>query len=904
MKKQLYIAVFAVAAMLCLPSFLSAQTTEGTDFWVTFLRADEDTNNNKKLSLSFSARETCTVTVENIFSGYRRTVNVEANSKNDIVLFEGKDPTNRSTDEAVCYSFKSEVVDTSAIHITSDKPISVYATNYKKASFDATNVLPTDALQSEYIVQCYTPSDHGGEQQGSHFAIVAVEDGTVVEYKPTVETNGDFGQFMNALNAWGADKVFEIYPEFERFRDYLTTGVLRTDTLKAGQVWYVWTGKGTNEQGHEHDLSGTHIKSNKKIAVFQGNPHTNLPYYKDYGAEIGDSSNPLGERDHLFSQAMPTATWGNTFAIISSSNRKRDVIRIMALNDGTEVRINGKVEHVFDFSKEEDAKQYFEFEIGEKEVSGGKSSKYYADRPEPLVVGTSCFIETSCPCAVHQFIVSHYWDGHDGNDGDPAMMWVNPIEQQIDQITFSTYKSDNGTSKHYVNVVTTPENAQNLTLDGANKAAEFKDVVGSNGAYQFAQLSLGSEATAHTLKGDANKGFIAYVYGFTENESYGYNAGGSAKILTQSITINGEVFTPDSENNLCGEDAINFTCQPDYEYEKIEWYFGDGTNELGNLEEVQHFYEATGVYEAYVLIYRKSSNLCVGQSAVDSIPITVTIGRYVFSIDDIDVPCPDDGKEYVGKIYYTNEGKVNLHGDNVLIEYNEATLAAGFKNDELVITDNYFQITIPSTAEPNTVYGIHMKIESDCGGTDTTMNFMLNYDKDVITQRYDYLLGLQAEYFNNNTLSNIQWYRTSDSTAIEGQVTANLNFYDLKNEYKDDTYYVCFTLNEGTVNETRTCACAKAFVENNDSVLFDDNQPGTFVAYQISSDRIYVNAKYEGDIDCYAEWINTSGNIYKSERFDLPNGGCTIPTPTENGLYLLRVTTDKKTRSFKFLIKH
>ena len=521
----------------------------------------------------------------------------------------------------------------------------------------------------------------------------------------------------------------------------------------------------------------------------------------------------------------------------------------------------------------------------------------------PCYAGPSCVLTTSCPSAVHLFIASKSYDGVE--NGDPSMLWVNPIEQQIDQVTFATYESLNnkGTTNHYVNIVT--ENKDAMLLDNVSIAADFQQVANST-KYYFARKDLGTAAKTHILK-NTNGAFIAYVYGFTGNESYGYSAGGATKPLTQYITINGQIFSPDTENTLCGEDTIKFACHPDYEYNKIEWYFGDGTSDLTNKDSVPHYYANSGSYHAYVLIYRESSHVCAGQNAVDSIPITVTIGRYQFSIDDIEIPCPEDGKEYIGKVYYTNEGHVNLHGENVTIEFNQAAKDAGFKDSELVIMDKYFQITIPNTAKPDTQYGIHLVITSDCGGADTTMNFMINFDKDVITQRYDNVLGLLMTPFAGKTLSDYQWYRTSDSTAIEGQVSANLNFYDLPYGGNiNDTYYVCFTINKGKADEVKTCACAKAFNNNAESHSFDNNPDQVCITatYAYAGDVVFVNANWGGkeNVTCYAQWINASGRVYNNESFDIPDGGCTIPTPNENGLYLLRVVTGKGSRSFKFII--
>lgn len=890
MKKQLLYGF--ICGLLLLPASIQAQgtvqdgqSTEGKDFWVTFLQADQG-DNDLILQLSISAREDCQVTINNPFTTYSETLNVTANQMELVTLYHGNviastARTSMSSTGKICYAVNSETVDTCALHVTSDKNISLFATNYKYATFDATNVLPTASLLDEYYIQTYTPSDHGGvsSTQGSHFAVIAAEDNTIIDYIPTEAT-----QIINsAKNSYAFSQGLGMSEEDIALANWQVGDTLHSPVLMKGQVFYVWTGKKDNTPG---DLSGTYVKArdNKKIAVFQGCPHTNIPYQ-------------VRQRDHIYSQAMPTKYWGNTFALTASKNRFADIIRVMALNDGTEVRINGDLVHTFDFTT--DTKRYWEFSIGQKGT--------YAQ-------SGSCMLTTSCPCSVHLFITSQEYQGGDKNtNGDPAMMWINPIEQQIDQVTFATYqslgKNGNGTDRttfHYVNVVT--DRPELMTLDNNNISSDFSAVNGSSN-YYYAQLSLGSTATSHTLKSDGSN-FIAHVYGFTENESYGYSAGGATKPLTQYITINGQVFTPESENTLCGEDTIKFACHPDYEYNKIEWYFGDGTSDLTNKDSVPHYYANSGVYNAYVLIYRESSNLCAGQNAIDSIPIKVTIGRYQFSIDNIEIPCPEDGKAYIGKVFYSNEGKVNLHGDNVTLEFDAAAKAAGFKDSELVINDDYFQITIPSGAVPDTYYGIHLVITSECGGADTTMHFMVSYDNDVIDQRYDDVLGLKTASFTGKTLSDFQWYRTSDSTAIPGQVSAVLNFYDIPYGGDiDETYYVCFTINKGQASEVKTCACAKAFNTNGQEHQFAPDSIGglTITAtYSIlAGEKVFVNANYGGktDIECYAQWITPNGKVYQDLQFTIPDGGCTIDTPKETGLYLLRVYTDGKSRSFKILIQ-
>ncbi len=881
MKKQLFNALLCCLMLMPFGRLMAdtvqeGQSTEGKDFWVTFLQADQDPNNDLVLSLSISSREDCQVTISNPYTNYSQVVNVTANQMELVELYNGNVLTYNArpameTTGKVCYAVNSEKVDTCALHVTATANISLFATNYKKATFDATNVLPTASLLDEYIIQTYTPSDHGGVSatQGSHFAIIAAEDNTVVDYCPTEETERITD--IKGAYEWSGGAGWTD-PDSIKIANWKVGDTLHSPVLMKGQVYYVWTGKKDNTPG---DLSGTYVKARdgKKIAVFQGCPHTNIPYQTK-------------ERDHIFSQAMPTRYWGNTFVLTASADRHIDFIRVLALNDGTEVRINGVLAHTFDFTT--DKKQYWEFRIGE-------NGAYAKDG--------SCIVTTSCACAVHLFLASKKAD--DVTNGDPAMLWVNPIEQQIDQVTFATYSSKNGTTYHYTNVVT--DKPALMTMDGNSIESSFKAVNGSSN-YYYAQISLGNTAASHTLKSNGSN-FIAHVYGFTNNESYGYSAGGATKPLTQSIYINGEEFSADKENKLCGVDTIHFACKPDYEFEKIVWEFGDGTPNVTVTDtvDVLHYYQKGGDYNAKVSIYRKSSNLCLGQSAVDVIKITVTIGRYSFTIGTPDIPCPEGGKQYIGHIPYTSS--INLQGGNVTVDFDAAAKAAGFDASMLTITPTEFVLTIPSTAVESTPYGIDIHIKSDCGDKDTTMLFQLPIGNDVITQRYTNVLGLIKDpRFDGLTLSDFQWYRTSDSTALAGQVSAVLNMYDIPGEnFEDDAFYVCYTINKGMADERRTCACAKAFDPNNtDEHAFESDSLSITATYSyIHGDKIFVNADYKGqtDIECYAQWITASGNIYKDMKFTIPDGGCTIDTPDEAGLYMLRVSTDGKNRSFKFIIK-
>ena len=838
-----------------------AQTTEGKDFWVTFLQADQNNpDNSLTLSLSISSRNNCDVTISNPFTGYTQTVSVIADQMQLVEIYDGNVTTSTArsamaTNGNVCYAVNSEVADTCALHITATDDIALFATSYKRATFDATNVIPTASLLDKYMVQAYTPSDHENKTpdkpktQGSHFAIIAAEDNTIVDYYPTVPTekvkDAQYKQSQGYANMSAEEQALANF----KIGDKLTT-----PSLKKGEVYYVWTGKADGDIG---DLSGTRVEARdgKHIAVFQGCPHTNIPYEKK-------------QRDHIFSQAMPTQYWGNTFAITASKDRKRDIIRVMALNDGTEVRINGNLVHTFDFANS-DTKQYWEFEIGDT----------YSGIAEPLVNGHSCMLTTSCPCAVHLFIVSQQYDGDKNNNGDPAMLWINPIEQQIDQVTFATYDSKNGTTNHYVNIVT--DDKASMTLDGTDISADFSPVNGST-TYFFAQKSLGTTAGSHTLK-SLSGNFIAHVYGFTQNESYGYSAGGATVPLEQYILINGERFSASSQNTLCGKDTINFKCDANYEFKSITWVFGDGQTAVG--DSVKHYYANTAVYQAYAIIERESSNLCQGQTAIDSIPITVNIGKLELVIKDtIDDIC--NSRKLT--LEYNNTG-TKINSSNCTYTFNDKAKKNGFTNANLTFGTNAFVLTVPEGAEEGDDYSFTIEINTGCGDTTMTIGYAVPFDPNkLLARRWDDVLAVYNSEKTGYNFIKYQWYK--DGQPIEGETgpTLSLANIDFASEY-----YVCMETDKGI--PVCTCPTKYKHIENSEK---DPEWRNTITVSTLSvpvGGWIYVNAEEAGSAVAY----DVRGNqVFETQ---IEEGGAQLFFH-EAGLYVVNIEAGKMKRHFKIFV--
>ena len=616
--KLLVLATFLLGWVL--PSWSQAPSTEGRDFWVTFLRAADD--DPTELKLTISARDSCEVLIENTNTGFSLKRKVGENSSTELTIAK-----------ANCYSSANETAKYTALHVSASKDISLFAGNYRDKSFDATNVLPTASLLDDYVIQTYPPSDHENKPQGSHFAIIAVEDGeTVVDYTlpDGVQTAGN------------------------------KTGT-QTATLQKGQVWYVWTGK---NEGEKADLSSTTVQARdkKKIAVFQGCPHTNIPY-------------SVRDRDHIISQAMPTAYWGTEFGITASSHHRRDIVAVMALNDETKVYINDEkgnkqLVHTFDFNT--DKKHYWTFEIGDSLAycaDNEGQSPSHGKLPYPLVIDSSCYLTTSCPAGVHLFMVSNRYDNavekvsSDTLISDPAMLWISPIEQVIKEINFSTYSTKQD-SLHFMNILTTTGNVPTMEWNGQSIKQYFHKLRG-NPDYSFARILIQDhhldkdKLVNHHLKGEL--GFLAHVYGYGERESYAYSCGSST--VERSISFNDDPLLIDSISPriFCINEDIKMKLNiGNNDYETVEWDFGDGVSEYSEKGEntIMHTYTNPGWYD--LTVKAKYVNPCTGKEHNDTLGVTFLVWRSGKQIGEVIPKCIEADSTII-----VNGVKIKLTPDQV-----------------------------------------------------------------------------------------------------------------------------------------------------------------------------------------------------------------------------------------------
>ena len=86
------------------------------------------------------------------------------------------------------YTFNDAQVENRGVVVTSTYPISLYASNYRDASYDATIILPITGLGDKYVAQMY----EGTDLYSREIVVVATHDGTTVNIIPHVNNAAAF----------------------------------------------------------------------------------------------------------------------------------------------------------------------------------------------------------------------------------------------------------------------------------------------------------------------------------------------------------------------------------------------------------------------------------------------------------------------------------------------------------------------------------------------------------------------------------------------------------------------------------------------------------------------------------------------------------------------------------------
>jgi gliding motility-associated-like protein len=408
------------------------------------------------------------------------------------------------------------------VHITSLKPVAIYAHIYALSVSGATLLLPVSTLGKDYFSINYTQQSNAAKNNPGYsaFIVIATEDNTTVQIKPTAA-----------------------------LLDGNSAGATFTVNLKKGQLY----------QGlSADDLTGTTITSVNsatggctRIAVFSGSSRIDIGCNPNYTTS-----------DNLFQQVYPTASWGKSYITVPLSSRNYDVFRIVLSNPATtidpNVKINGTAVPLTLFGN-----GYYEF-------SSQQPNVITADQPVQ-VVQYAVTEDNTIDCGAFTDDV-----------GDPEMIYLNPLEQTLDHVTL--YSTGNyKIVSSFINVVIKTSAVPTFMLDRV-PYTNFTPVPG-NPLYSYAaiavqhgpqdvQVSSGSQGT-HILS--ASDGFNAIAYGFGQAESYGYAAGTNLQNLNENISLTSAANDTVVQVNGCIGVNYKLELTLPYKTTNIVWDLKDGT---------------------------------------------------------------------------------------------------------------------------------------------------------------------------------------------------------------------------------------------------------------------------------------------------------------------------------------
>lgn len=335
------------------------------------------------------------------------------------------------------------------------------------------------------------------------------------------------------------------------------------------------------------NLSGSRVfvtNGCKKIAVFSGADVNFIPSYMV----------TIRSADHLYEQLFPINSFGRQFITTKFKGRNVYRARVYAAYDNTAITIDGVNVSTIN------AGQFYEFES----------------------MNIPKFITTSNPAEMVMFATSYEYDQALGpyNEGDPTMMVIPPIEQQLTESIFLSPATGSITD-HKVNIICKTADVYSTVLDGINVGDSFA-VVSGNPLYSYAAINI--KAGQHNIQNP--KGFIAYSYGFGRAQGYGYCTGASVDKIDAYFTCNNISSIGSPTIDVCTGPAVFdiITSQTNAGY---TWDFGDGSAKVttdGTVLQQTHNYPISGNYKVTLTTVSSVGNACA-QSTADTTSLTLHV---------------------------------------------------------------------------------------------------------------------------------------------------------------------------------------------------------------------------------------------------------------------------------------
>ena len=482
-----------------------------------------------------------------------------------------------------------------AFHLTSTDTICAYIYSYSFGNIDVTNLLPTEMLRDEYILQTFpnygvsdTNNNIGGLNMGC-FQVVATEDSTVVDI--VLGGRDWMDRTPDSVITLVLDRGMMFYDQVGDWCHEYHDCCVPSDPLPPAcdtsiktTVAYRFPIDPTIDTFvYANDLSGTYVKArdNKRIAVFQGNQK----------AVVGD----VAYSDLAFEQALPIRYAGTEFLIPNLIASKEDYILFTGIVDGTSVTITNPAStpmetHTFNL----DARQTYRF------VMDSIEGPFYITTTHPTFVSVM-------PCSL---VLNYLGTGH--LRGDPAVLVVLPVEWWHNGKTLGTPvywidENNNGYSYyHSVHLFTRTTDVAGMYFNRYPIDTLFHPVAGT--PYSYAIIYYNSPLNirgTHLVENRLGGTYwvVADAEDLGEHAVYSYSHKQPGKNYLEVNDMPADQWSEDSI--WCMYDPIRFHGWVERPADSIIWDFGDGNVERYRYEDgqwVTHTYADTGRFEVRRII--------------------------------------------------------------------------------------------------------------------------------------------------------------------------------------------------------------------------------------------------------------------------------------------------------------
>lgn len=469
---------------------LAGELTAGRNFYIGIPHCKKPINEGARgvpLQLWIASKTSTKVHIEAAAIGFSQNVSIKPGEIKTVSIPEGLMNT------------QSEIARPYGIHLVSQEPVTVTCYMSYKVTGESFAVIPNEYLGKDY----YTLNlwqDATDEYKPGQILIVGTESNTMVTYTPTVPT------------------------------DSVAAGKSKSIVLQKGETFLIQSKRQDDyNQNAKTDLSGTHITSNKPIAVLSG--HTKGAFPRFSGTMMGVPANFM--RNMLIEQLLPVSLLDTMYVSVPFAYNQRpyndidkdgegDFIRFIATQDNTTLYTNRT-----DGSRRIIKQGMKQGEV--YDITTQKSPALYTSS-KPVLVGqyAKAWRLTVVPPIVAPIGSKTEQPANPSRSGEGMLCTLIPRSAWPSSAIF---RSPDGMN-NFVGITFLTSQVDSLSFNKRKFKIAFgsniQEIIGSPYSYVSTIISSGTNSI-EADSGAVNVTFAAYVYGnydaTKDGFAYGYPAG-------------------------------------------------------------------------------------------------------------------------------------------------------------------------------------------------------------------------------------------------------------------------------------------------------------------------------------------------------------------------------------------